>query len=409
MIGMTAALVRKYYAGSVENGECDMRRNRHLLLPLLILTFLCAQHVLAASTLQKPANVRWVTGKTATAAWDSVNGIDHYRVMIHVVHGIDPLGNREIHTKDTEIDLEKDILFIINSGYDSVQVTFDVAAVFDGTVYQYSDAVSSGSIEYYLKGDLNKAKDDAKAEVNGVDANSYVTSDRQTVTDSKETAINAIDAAKTEDEVRGAVETFFTAIQDCVPQAKADQNAANEVVAKINAIGTVAYTTASKGKIDAARTAYNGLSSAQKALVTNVNVLNAAETRYRELKAAAEAAAKKKAAEEAAKKKASLEKITIEKTPSSVKAKAKKNKVTVSWKKIKKNKAGKKLLNKIKSIQIQYSTDKTFKNAKIKNVKKTKTKVKLKLKKKTTYYVRVRYKAADGFSKWSKVKRVKTK
>ena len=325
MIGMTAALVRKYYAGSVENGECDMRRNRHLLLPLLILTFLCAQHVLAASTLQKPANVRWVTGKTATAAWDSVNGIDHYRVMIHVVHGIDPLGNREIHTKDTEIDLEKDILFIINSGYDSVQVTFDVAAVFDGTVYQYSDAVSSGSIEYYLKGDLNKAKDDAKAEVNGVDANSYVTSDRQTVTDSKETAINAIDAAKTEDEVRGAVETFFTAIQDCVPQAKADQDAANEVVAKINAIGTVAYTTASKGKIDAARTAYNGLSSAQKALVTNVNVLNAAETRYRELKAAAEAAAKKKAAEEAAKKKASLEKITIEKTPSSVKAKAKKN------------------------------------------------------------------------------------
>ena len=92
-----------------------------------------------------------------------------------------------------------------------------------------------------------------------------------------------------------------------------------------------------------------------------------------------------------------------------MKAKAKKNKVTVSWKKIKKNKAGKKLLNKIKSIQIQYSTDKTFKNAKIKNVKKTKTKVKLKLKKKTTYYIRVRYKGSNGFSKWSKMKKVKTK
>ncbi len=93
-----------------------------------------------------------------------------------------------------------------------------------------------------------------------------------------------------------------------------------------------------------------------------------------------------------------------------MKAKAKKNKVTVSWKKIKKNKAGKKLLKQIKSIQVQYSTDKTFKkDVKTKSVGKKKTKVTLKLQKKTTYYIRVRYKAADGFSKWSTVKRVKTK
>lgn len=37
------------------------------------------------------------------------------------------------------------------------------------------------------------------------------------------------------------------------------------------------------------------------------------------------------------------------------------------------------------------------------------TKVTLKLRKKTTYYIRVRYKGAKGFSKWSKVKKVKTK
>ena len=103
-------------------------------------------------------------------------------------------------------------------------------------------------------------------------------------------------------------------------------------------------------------------------------------------------------------------KITISKRPSSVKAKAKKNKVTVSWKKIKKNKAGKKLLKKIKSIQVQYSTDKAFiTNVKTKTVGKKKTKVTLKLRKKTTYYIRVRYKGAKGFSKWSKVKKVKTK
>ena len=107
------------------------------------------------------------------------------------------------------------------------------------------------------------------------------------------------------------------------------------------------------------------------------------------------------------------EKITISKRPASVKAKIKKkskSKVIVSWKKIKKNKAGKKLLKKIKSIQVQYSTDKTFKkNVKTKTVGKKKTKVTLKLQKKTTYYIRVRYKGSDGFSKWSKVKRVKTK
>ena len=104
------------------------------------------------------------------------------------------------------------------------------------------------------------------------------------------------------------------------------------------------------------------------------------------------------------------EPITINKVPSSVKAKAKKNKVTVSWKKIKKNKSGKKLLKQIKSIQVQYSTDPKFEqNINTKNVGKKKTKVKLKLQKKTTYYIRVRYVGNDGVSRWSKVKRVRTK
>lgn len=107
---------------------------------------------------------------------------------------------------------------------------------------------------------------------------------------------------------------------------------------------------------------------------------------------------------------AKQEKITICTAPKSVKAKAKKNKVTVSWKKIKKNKSGKKLLEQIKSIQVRYSTDPKFKqNVKTKTVGKKKTKVTLKLQKKTTYYVRVRYKGSNGFSKWSKVKKVKTK
>ena len=93
-----------------------------------------------------------------------------------------------------------------------------------------------------------------------------------------------------------------------------------------------------------------------------------------------------------------------------MKAKAKKAKVTVSWKKIKKNKAGKALLKQISKIEIQASTDPTFAtNVTTKTVGKKKTKVNFSLQKKTTYYVRVRYVGADGVSNWSSVRKVKTK
>ena len=105
--------------------------------------------------------------------------------------------------------------------------------------------------------------------------------------------------------------------------------------------------------------------------------------------------------------------ITIPKTPAGVKAKAaKKGKVTVSWKKIKKNKKTKALLKQIKGIEVQYSTDPTFTtDVQTKNLGKKKTKVTLKgLQKKTVYYVRVRYTdGAGGVSAWSAVKKVKTK
>ena len=72
-------------------------------------------------------------------------------------------------------------------------------------------------------------------------------------------------------------------------QAAADQAAANIVISKISAIGTVEYTTESKARIDAAREAYDALTAAQKGLVTNYGVLTAAEKAYADLKAKAEA------------------------------------------------------------------------------------------------------------------------
>ncbi len=85
-------------------------------------------------------------------------------------------------------------------------------------------------------------------------------------------------------------ETDYNALKTSADEAAANQAAADAVIAKINAIGTVAYTAESKAKIDEARTAYDALTEAQKALIPaeTLALLTAAETRYAELKAAAE-------------------------------------------------------------------------------------------------------------------------
>ncbi len=152
-----------------------------------------------------------------------------------------------------------------------------------------------------------------------------------------------------------------------------------------------------KTAVEVARAAYNALSDEQKAKVSAEALKKLTDAE------AAISAAEKEAETEA------QEKITIARTPKIKTAKVNKNKVTLTWKKIKKNKKGKKLLKKIKRIQIQYSTDKNFKkNVKTKILKKGRTSVTLKLKKKKTYYIRIRYVGKDGYSKWVK-RKVRTK
>lgn len=104
------------------------------------------------------------------------------------------------------------------------------------------------------------------------------------------------------------------------------------------------------------------------------------------------------------------ERVTISKTPASVKAKAKKNRVTVSWAKLKKTAATRKLLGQIKGVEVEYATDPAFsQNDETLTVGKNKTKAVLTLEGKTTWYIRVRYVGSDGYSKWSKVKKIRTK
>ena len=89
-----------------------------------------------------------------------------------------------------------------------------------------------------------------------------------------------------------------------------------------------------------------------------------------------------------------------------------KNKITAKWSHFKHtSKKTKAVWKKIKKIQVQCATDKGFRNiVKRVTISKSKTSVTIKgLKKKTVYYVRVRYYDGTGYSKWSKVKKVKTK
>ena len=87
-----------------------------------------------------------------------------------------------------------------------------------------------------------------------------------------------------------AAESTYAELKAAADSGTANQNAAAAVIAKITAIGTVAYTDESKEKIDDARTAYDALTEAQKALVPaeTLNLLTAAESTYAELKASAE-------------------------------------------------------------------------------------------------------------------------
>ena len=82
-----------------------------------------------------------------------------------------------------------------------------------------------------------------------------------------------------------------------IAEIKANKSARDAAQEKINAIGEV--TLESEEDIKTARAAYDALPEEIKAVVSNLDVLTAAEAKYAELKAAAEKAAADKAAADA--------------------------------------------------------------------------------------------------------------
>ena len=114
-----------------------------------------------------------------------------------------------------------------------------------------------------------------------IDAIGTVTLDSKSAIDE---ARKAYDKLTAEQQAKVSNYTALTAAETAyakLVQDKADQDAADAVIAKIDAIGTV--TLKSKKAIDAARKAYDKLTAAQQARVSNYAALTAAETTYAKL------------------------------------------------------------------------------------------------------------------------------
>lgn len=135
------------------------------------------------------------------------------------------------------------------------------------------------------------AADDVMAKITAIGEVAYNETSKGLIDAAREAYTALTDAQKalvTNFETLTNAETKYAELKAAAEKAAADQLAAGEVIAKITAIGEVAYTTECKNLIDAARNAYTALTEDQKALVTNLETLTTAETTYANLKAAAE-------------------------------------------------------------------------------------------------------------------------
>ena len=158
-----------------------------------------------------------------------------------------------------------------------------------------SPKVPVSGVTYYQKNPNAQADIDAVNDVsdkiNAIGTVTY-TPECKTRIDAAKTAYNAL----TEDQrewieeellkILTNAEARYDQLKAEAEKEAADIAAAQAVTDKINAIGTVTYTSACKTRIDAARTAYDALTPDQKTRITarQLKILTDAEARYEKLK-----------------------------------------------------------------------------------------------------------------------------
>ena len=172
-------------------------------------------------------------------------------------------------------------------------------------VYKLTDAVAEYNVlkAHIEQAEVNRAAAAAVSQmINAIGTVEYTDECKAKIDAAKEAYDALTDEQK---DLLISVQPLFDAIarynelKAAAEQAAADREAADEVIQKINAIGTVEYTDESKAKIDAAQAAYDALTETQKGLITNAQTLTDAIARYNELKAAAELTAEDREAADA--------------------------------------------------------------------------------------------------------------
>ena len=148
-------------------------------------------------------------------------------------------------------------------------------------VTKYATLTTAEATYVKLKAD-NEAADAVDALIGNIGEVEYTDSSKGRIDKARE-AYNALTADQ-----QALVENYstLTAAETEYAKLKADNEAADAVDALIGNIGEAEYTESSKGRIDAAREAYNALTADQQALVENYDDLTTAEARYNELKSA---------------------------------------------------------------------------------------------------------------------------
>ena len=136
--------------------------------------------------------------------------------------------------------------------------------------------------------DDNAAANAVKEKITAIGTVEYTTESKGKIDEAKE-AYEALTADQKALVDNYATLTIAETTYATEKKTAEDNDAANTVKEKIAAIGTVEYTTESKGKIDEAREAYDALTADQKALVTNYGTLTSAEGSYTDLTAVKEA------------------------------------------------------------------------------------------------------------------------
>ena len=228
--------------------------------------------------------------KAAQDAYDALSAEQKEYLTFAQVAKVTALAKRiaeleaaPIKSVEALIDAIGEVTLDSKSAIDEARAAYDkLTAEQQAKVSNYATLTAAETT--YAKLVQDKADQDAAdAVIAKIDAIGTVTLDSKSAIDEARAAYDKLTAAQQARVSNYATLTAAETTYAKLVQDKTDQDAADAVIAKINAIGTV--TLKSKKAIDAARKAYDGLTDAQKALVpaSVVKTLTDAETAYSNL------------------------------------------------------------------------------------------------------------------------------